>query len=335
MTGLQKGKLVIETLESKELKSNPLGDPWLRELIVYLPPSYDNSSTLYSVVLCLAGYAGSARSFFNFQAWVPRMDERMDLLVQQGNAEMILVFPDCFTRYGGSQYLNSIATGNYRSYLIQEVIPYVDQKFRTRADRSGRAVMGKSSGGYGAITLAMEHPDVFSAVACHSGDMYFDYAYLPEFPVAQRRLESLGGLKKYLDKFDEMPKTGKDDHALLNAITMSACYSPNSKVKPHQFDLPFDTSTGELIPEVWEMWKQKDPIEMVKSRAADLKEYQLVYLDCGKRDEFFLHLGARIFSRELQSRGVPHIYEEFDEGHFNVQHRYSISLSRIAEALSR
>ncbi len=333
MSALKKGRLVSKALASEILKSNPLGDPSIRELLIYLPPSYDNSSTTYPMVLCLAGYTGSARSFFNFQAWQPRMDERMDLLLQQGIPEMILVFPDCFTRYGGSQYLDSPALGDYRSYLIREVIPYIDSNFRTRAERSARGVMGKSSGGYGAITVALDFPDVFSAVACHSGDMYFEYTYLPEFPAAQRRLESLGGLKDYLEKFEEMPKTGKEDHALLSAIAMSAAYSPNPRIKPHLFDLPFDAVTGKLNQEIWEMWKKKDPVEIVKLQAAVLKDFKLVYFDCGRRDEFFLHLGARIFSHELNARGIAHVYEEFDDGHFNVQHRYDISLRRLAEAL--
>jgi S-formylglutathione hydrolase FrmB len=319
-----KGRIAVENFPSEILELNPLGDPFVRELMIYLPPSYDKGSTRYPVTFCLAGYTGSARSFFNFQAWVPRMDERMDLLIQQGTPEMILAFPDCFTR----------AVGNYRSYLVREVIPFVDHNFRTRSDRSFRAVLGKSSGGYGAITLAMEHPEVFSAVACHSGDMYFEYAYLPEFPAAQRRLESFGGLQKYLKEFDEMPKTGKDDHSLLNAIAMSACYSPNLRSNPHQFDLPFDESTGELRWDIWQKWKQKDPLEIVKSKGTALKDYRLVYLDCGKRDEFFLHLGARMFSQKLNELNVPHLYEEFEDGHFSVQHRYTNSLRKIADALN-
>lgn len=330
----KKGRVVVLTLDSKILKSNPLGDPSTREVLVYLPPSYDNNSTRYPACFCLSGYTGTGRSFFNYQAWVPRIDERMDLLIQRGCPEMILVFPDCFTRYGGSQYLDSAATGNYRSYLISEIIPFVDHEFRTKADRKHRGVLGKSSGGYGAISISMAHPDVFSAVACHSGDMYFEYAYLPEFPIAQRRLENLGGLKQYIEKFEEMPKNGREDHALLNVIAMSACYSPNSESRPVPFDLPFDASTGELKTDVWQKWKQKDPVEMVKLNASSLKEYRLVFLDCGKRDEFFLHLGARIFSRELNLHGIPHIYEEFEDGHFNTHYRYDVSLRRVAEAMS-
>ena len=96
------GKVVTEKFESKLLKENPLNDPVIRELFVYLPPSYESSRTNYPQVLCLSGFTGSARTWFNFQAWVPSMDERMDRLIAGGMPEMILVFPDCFTRYGGS-----------------------------------------------------------------------------------------------------------------------------------------------------------------------------------------------------------------------------------------
>src|SRR5262249_49341509 len=157
-------------------------------------------------VYCLAGFTGSARTWLNFQAWVPRIDQRMDALAAQGVPEMIFVFPDCFTRYGGSQYLDSTATGRYRPYLVNEIIPAIDLKYRTWSDRRYRGVMGKSSGGYGAITIAMELPEVFSAVACHSGDMYFEYCYVPDFPPARRRLQKFGGLEYFVQNFDAFPK---------------------------------------------------------------------------------------------------------------------------------
>ncbi|HSP07901.1 MAG TPA: hypothetical protein VLR94_12040, partial [Acidobacteriota bacterium] len=65
------GRVVVDVLNSSLLASNPLGDPASRELAVYLPPSYDTSSTTYPVLYCLAGFTGAARSWFNFQAWVP------------------------------------------------------------------------------------------------------------------------------------------------------------------------------------------------------------------------------------------------------------------------
>lgn len=326
-----RGRVVVEPIESTLLRSNPLGDSFLRNLYLYLPPSYDQGTQRYPAVLCLSGFTGSARSWFNFQAWIPSIDERMDRLIAGGMPEMILVFPDCFTRYGGSQYLDSVAVGAYRSYLVQEILPAVDKTFRTKPNRRYRGVMGKSSGGYGAISLAMDHPELFSAVACHSGDMYFEYAYRSEFPQAFRKLNDIGGMKSFLEKFDELPKTGKEDHALLDTVAMSACYSPNPNATEHLFDLPFDERTGELRQDVWRRWKEKDPVEVVKQKGRNFKDFGVVYLDCGRNDEFYLDIGTRLFCEQLAKQGVTFTHEEFDAGHFNIQHRYDISLNLFAQ----
>lgn len=325
-----KGSLRVEHFRSKVLKSNPLDDPYERDLLIYLPPSYQQDKSRYPVVYCLGGLTSSAQSWFNFQAWIPRMDVRVDQLIATGMNEMILVFPDCFTKYGGSQYLDSFAVGMYRSYLLQEIIPFVDVNYRTKRDRRYRGILGKSSGGYGAITISMDHPDLFSAVACHSGDMYFEYAYLPDFPPAVRVLEKVGGLQQYLKEFEHLPKTAKDEHALINVVAMSACYSPNLQSKPHLFDLPFEEGTGRLNDAVWKRWKEKDPVEIVAKKGIQLKDFGVVYLDCGKRDEYFLNLGSRIFISELKKRKVKYEYEEFEGGHSYTQNRYDHSLLRFS-----
>lgn len=328
------GRVAVDVLQSALLTGNPLFDPATRELPVYLPPSYDTGSTTYPVLYCLSGFTGAARSWFNFQAWVPSMDERLDRLFASGMPEMIVVFPDCFTRYGGSQYLDSPATGRYRSWLLQEVVQHVDGRYRTRPECRYRAVMGKSSGGFGALSLAMDHPEMFSAVACHSGDMYFEYSYLPDFPVAARGLEKAGGLAKFLDGIGSAPLSGKEDHAVINVVAMSACYSPNPDSKPHLFDLPFHERTGELIRDVWNRWLEKDPVVRARSGNHRLREMNRIFLDCGRRDEFYLNLGARIFVQELAKSGIPCVYEEFDGGHSNVQFRYDISLRLLADYLN-
>ena len=328
------GSIVIESIESPLLAGNPLGDPHTRRVPVYVPPSYYDSNTTYAVVYCLTGFTGAARSWFNFQAWTPSIDERLDQLIAGGMPEIIAVFPDCFTRYGGSQYLDSIAVGAYQSHIAREIVPHIDSKFRTRPDRKHRGILGKSSGGYGALMMGIDHPQIFSAVGSHSGDMYFEYAYLPEFPVAARGLEKAGGLANFLKTFGRAPLSGREDHAVANIVAMSACYSPNASAIPHLFDLPFREDTAELIPEVWQRWLEKDPLRRLRSGNHGLKEAGLLYLDCGKRDEFFLNFGARLFSRELHKQGINHVYEEFDGGHSNVQFRYDISLRLFADYLA-
>ena len=178
--------------------------------------------------------------------------------------------------------------------------------------------------------MALQHPGLFSAVAAHSADMYFEYAYLPEFPVAVRGLERAGGLSAFLQTIGKGPLSGREEHAAVNIVAMAACYSPNPQ-SPHLFDLPFDERTGELMRDVWSRWKEKDPLEYAKSQTAALRRLGLIYLDCGRRDEFYLNLGARMFSRELRKQGIAHTYEEFDGGHSNVQFRYDTSLRKLAE----
>ena len=90
---------------------------------------------------------------------------------------MIVAAPDCFTRVGGNQYINSPSIGRYEDYLLEEVMPFVSARHAVRA----WGVFGKSSGGYGAMVLGMRHPEAFRALADHSGDACFELCYLPDF----------------------------------------------------------------------------------------------------------------------------------------------------------
>jgi enterochelin esterase family protein len=227
--------------------------------------------------------------------------------------------------YGGSQYINSSATGNYEDYLTGEIVPFVDENFRTMRDKNARAVMGKSSGGYGALIMAMRHADLFGLACSTSGDCYFDYCYLPDFPKAFRAIN--GNPLQIVEKmWNEEAKKGKDDFAALNIIGMSACYSPNGT----DFDLPFDLKTGEIREEIRRKWLAHDPVYLVEKYAENLKSLKLLYVDAGTRDEFYLDIGARVLCERLKKFDVPHIHEEFDDGHFNISYRYNRSLELIS-----
>ena len=150
--------------------------------------------------------------------------------------------------------------------------------------------MGKSSGGYGALIMAMRHSDLFGLACSTSGDCYFDYCYVPDFPKAFRVIK--GNPKKLVEKFwDEEAKKAKDDFDGLNIIGMSACYSPNANSE-FGFDLPFDEA-GEIRADVWEKWLANDPVRLVEKSVENLKSLKLLYIDAGTKDEFFLDLGAR------------------------------------------
>ncbi len=328
---------VVETLESRVLRKNPLGDPYRRRVPVYLPPSYETGRRRYPVITLLTGFTGSGEMLLNRSAWVETVPDRADRLIRSGRmAEAIIVMPDCLTRYGGSQYLNSTATGRYEDHLVRELTPWVDGRFRTIPRAEARAIMGKSSGGYGALVQAMRHPDVWRLVASHSGDMYFPYCYLPDFPKCLDVLTKHGGsVTRFLRAWGRMLR--KADPPLfpaINTIAMAACYSPNPRA-PAGFDLPFDVRTGELRPRVWRRWLAWDPVNLVQRHARSLRRLSLIFLDCGTRDEFHLQYGARLFAARLRRLGIRPRHEEFDDGHMNIQYRYDRSLTLLSRALAR
>ena len=318
---------------STRLRGNALGDPFERDLYCYLPHGYDADQKRYPVIYFLSGYTGSGRLLLNADAFAESMDQRLDRLIASGDmAPAIVVMPDCFTRLGGSQYLNSSAVGRYEDYLIEELVPFVDSSLRTMNGREHRAVTGKSSGGYGAMRVAMRHPDVFGAFGSHSGDCYWEYCFKPDLPKFFMQLEKYGGVKAFLTAFDAMPKKTHDATMALMLVAMSACYSPN-EASPTGFDLPFDERTGEIRADVWQRWLQHDPVEMIPAHADALSSMKAIYLDAGLKDEWNLHLGARIICARLDAIGVSYVHEEYDDGHMGVVYRYDKSLTLLSNAI--
>src|SRR5206468_4496127 len=140
---------------------------------------------------------------------------------------MILVMPDGWSRFGGGQYINSAANGRHEDYICTDVVDYIDRSFRTVAAPEGRGVMGKSSGGYGALVLAMHRPDRFRALACHSGDMYFEFCYKVDFGRFLKTIERAGGMENFVATFHERAWRGEDVGDGLAILGMAAAYSPN------------------------------------------------------------------------------------------------------------
>jgi S-formylglutathione hydrolase FrmB len=324
-----RGSVVRLRHESEVLKSNPLGDPHVRDIYVYLPPGYSASDERYPSVYCLTGFTGRGKMLLNDNAFTPNLAERMDKLIAAGTIKpMLAVMPNCFTWFGGSQYLNSTATGRYEDYLSQEIVAAVDANFRTLNDRNARAVMGKSSGGYGSLIMGLRHADVFGLVCSTAGDAYFEYCYPMDFAKAFRAIK--GDPIGFMTKFWSTEQQGRDDHAALNTIGMAACYSPDDE----SFDMPFDLETGEIRDDVWARWLEHDPVRLVERYAENLKSLKLLFLDAGTRDEFALDVGAKILSRKLAEHGIDHIHEEFDDGHFHISYRCDRSLELISSRIA-
>lgn len=323
-------------LNSTILAGNRPGDPHVRPVPVYLPPGYDDDpARRYPVIVMLTGYGGTGPFLLNLRAWDESLPQQLDRLIGSGQMRpAIVVMPDCWTRYGGSQYLNSSALGNYEDYLIQEIIPFVDERYRTLADRAHRAVIGKSSGGYGAIVQAMHHPEVFGAMACHSGDMYFEFSYMDDIAKLHAHLASYGGWETLRDTLESIRPKDTRFMRTVSTLAYGMAYAPDPDA-PDGFQMPIDLETGALREDVWARWLAHDPVRMIDQpgMADALRSYKLLYFDCGSKDEFSLQVGARVMVKKLRALGIEPHYEEFPDGHFNIHYRYDSSLPMLSEAI--
>ena len=326
------GRVERLTLNSTLLKNNLLGDPSVREIDVYVPAGV--AAEGLPLLVDLVGFTAGGPAHTNWKNFSENLPERLDRLIGTGAMPpCIVAFPDCFTKLGGNQYINSAAIGPWDDVLLQEIVPLVERTHQC-GGAGKRGVFGKSSGGYGAIAHALLHPDFWSAAACHSGDMGFELCYLGEFPRLLRALAHQGGsIEKWINAFYAAPKTRDNDVHDLMTLAMCATYDPDPTA-PYGIRLPVDAQTCELIPERWENFKAWDPLRLVETRGAGLKKLKALYIDCGDVDQYDLVYGARRFHRALERLGVAHTYEEFPDDHSSVDYRMDKSLPLLAKALS-
>jgi hypothetical protein len=318
-------------VQSSVLKDNPLEDPADRIVDVYVPAGRDPRGL--PLLIDLVGFTAGGPAHTNWRNFTENIPEQADRLIASGAmAPCVIAFPDCFTRLGGNQYINSTGIGRWADFLLQEAVPYVERQLGC-GGFGRRGVFGKSSGGYGAIVHALLYPDFWSASACHSGDMGWDLLQLPEMPRVLRALTKEGGrIDRWLQAFFAKRKVKDDEVHILMMLCMCATYDPD----PSAFmsvRLPVDSETCEIIPERWTNWMKWDPLALVETRSPGLKTLKGLYLDCGDVDQYNLLYGARRMHRALTRLGVAHTYEEFSDDHTGIDYRMDRSLSFLAAAL--
>lgn len=330
------GRVDRHVVTSAHLAGNPLGDPAERPLWVQVPPGYDDSEDRLPVVYVIQGYTGRVEMWANAAPFKPTYLETADRVLADG-PPVVVVYVDAWTSYGGSQYVDSVGTGNYLSYLCDEVVPFVDANYRTLPAPASRALQGKSSGGYGAMTVPLRRPDVFGALATHAGDALYELCYLREFGTAARALRDYDGDPHawWADFTARQPFSKPCDQVLLELYGCSACYSPAADGTPQ---LPFDPRTGEPIAEHWDRWLANDPVRLVAERAEVVPELQAVWIDAGRADDYYLDLGAQVFRDRVLAAGLPPDrlkFELFEGTHAGIDHRYPLSLAWLAQRLAR
>jgi hypothetical protein len=329
-------RLVELELDSAALAGNALGDPSRRPLLVWLPPGHDGGPL--PAIYFLHGFTGTVRGWTTAGTFAPTVPERLESLVASGAVPPFLaVFPDGMTALGGTQWFDAPAVGRYGTYVAEDVVRRVEASFAAIPRREARAIVGKSSGGYGALRMGRDRADVFAHLACHSGDAAFEYCYLPDLPAAAAALLSAADPAAWLADVKRRAretKLGGGDHPPLNVLAMAAHYSPDPDA-PLGLALPFERETARLRPHVWARWLAEDPVRFVPASLERYRTLETVFVDCGTRDEYHLRWGARMVVESLRAGGIAALHEEFEDGHSGTSYRYETSVRAIAPRLAR
>jgi enterochelin esterase-like enzyme len=328
----------IETIEidSPSLANNTLGDPTRRSVAVYLPEGYDDSDASYPLLVDIVGYTGSGLAHLGWKAFGESVPQRVDRLVAEGRmGPVVVAFPDCFTRLGGNQYINSSVMGNWADFLVEDMVPALEQRFRIKRGREHRGLFGKSSGGYGAIVHGMLYAEHWGGIACHSGDMDFDLVYRADFPKTLMHLAANGGdIDGFIRGLEDKVKLSGDDFHTLMILAMAATYDPAPEL-PHGVRLPVDLATCELDETLWARWLAWDPLRLADREDVrdNLRSLRALFIDCGDKDQYALVYGARQLHAKLKAAAVDHEYQEFPDTHSGIDYRMDESLPYLYERL--
>jgi enterochelin esterase-like enzyme len=303
-------------IQAPSLRSNLIGEKDERAISVYLPPSYFTSGARYPVVYYLPGYTDTSMVGFGLPA-------DADKLVRHGSIhEMIIVVANGANRLGGSFYVNSTVTGGWEDFIVNDVVGYVDTHYRSIAQANARAISGHSMGGFGALNIAMRHPDIFSAVYSLSPGL-FDPNGLAE----SQMFELQGFIKRFLayqQRVEALPEQ-QARRAMLSApdtftLAYGLAFAPNPNKHPPYLEYPYAEANGKLVRNdtIWKQWEAGFggiPAKIQRYKANMLQLNGLV-IDYGRQDEYkWIPKGCDYFAAQLTAAGIPHELRSYDGSH--------------------
>ncbi len=319
-----KGRIETVNVHGKALEGNLSGEPADREVSIYLPPSYDRDRTKrYPVVILLHGYsltneywvAGTGQGFGSID--VPGAMDR-DIAAAKSR-EMILVMPDGNSKYDGSMYSSSVTTGDWESFIAEDLVAYVDGHYRTLANRASRGLAGHSMGGYGAVRIGMKRPDVFSSLyllssCCLMNDpaAFTRRAAPPATPPSGQG--AAGANARAAAPNGESASNAPARRGLANVVNAeAAAWSPNPSNPPSYFDLPGAEGVDAAL--VAQKWAANSPLVMVDQYVANLKRYSGVGMDVGLQDT--LLATNEQLAKRLEAYGLALKFETYEGDHVN------------------
>ena len=291
------------------LEGNLEGEAVDRDVIVFLPPSYNKDKhRRYPVVYALHGFSIGAEQWTH-EIHVPQTIEGA---FAQGAKEMIVVLPDSKTAFGGSMYSSSVTTGDFEKFIAHDVVAYIDTHYRTIPERESRGLAGHSMGGYGASRIGMKYPEVFGSLYIMSPCCLSPRPAGPPPGVEAQKFEDAE--KKFEDAVAAM-KTPADAANLpfftKAQLATAAAWSPDPKNPPLYFDLP--VKNGAPQPDVLAKWTANAPLAFIDQYIDNLRQYHAIGIDVGDQD------GLRVDTKRLQeildSYGIKNSFEIYHGTH--------------------
>ena len=323
-----KGRVETVKVHGKALEGNLSGESADREVSIYLPPSYDRDrSKRYPVVILLHGYSltnkywvgGTGQGFGSID--VPGAMDR-DIAAAKSR-EMILVMPDGNSKYDGSMYSSSVTSGDWESFIADDLVAYVDGHYRTLANRASRGLVGHSMGGYGTIRIGMKRPDVFSSLYTLSSCCLMNdpaaFARRPAPPATPAPASGQPGAATGPNARPSMPGSESAGNApqrrgFANVVNAeAAAWSPNPSNPPTYFDRPGAEGVDAAL--VAQKWAANSPLVMVDQYVANLKRYSGIGMDVGLQDG--LLPSNEQLAKRLQAYGLPVAFETYEGDHVN------------------
>ena len=291
------------------LEGNLEGEAIDREVIVFLPPSYNTDKHRRNpVVYALHGYSIGAEQWTH-EIHVPQTIEGA---FAQGAKEMIVVLPDSKTGYNGSMYSSSVTTGDFERFVAHDVVSYVDAHYRTLPNRLSRGLVGHSMGGYGATRIGMKHPDVFGSLYIMSPCCL---SPRPTGPPPGADAKKFADAEKQFETDVAALKSPADSASMgffsRVQLASAAAWSPDPQNPPLYLDLP--VKDGVPQPEILAKWTANAPLAFIDQYIDNLREYRAIGIDVG--DEDGLRGDTQKLHEVLDKYGIKSSFEIYHGTH--------------------
>lgn len=325
------GTVLRVKVHSRALTGNLEGDSPNRDVSIYLPQGYKaGSNKRYPVLYMLHGFTETDLSYFSPTTTKANIPASADRTLANGTSkEMIIVTPNAMTVHGGSNYSSGATTGDWETFISDELVSYVDSHYRTIRDRKARGIAGHSMGGFGALRIGMKHSDVFSSLYVLSSCCVDANSNIPDTP------EEMAAMEDYTSHPENYPDG--PPASIATAVAAAAAWAPNPNKPPLYFDSPI--VDGKLDPQVFARMTTNRPLAMVDQYINNLRQLNISF-DVGDADPN-INANLRRLDATLTSYGVKHSFEIYEGNHGNrIPERFETKVlpffsSALASATNR